>query len=81
MNADGSRRTQLTYDGKAHLGPHWSPDGTKIVFVRGVMPNGQRVFVMNADGSGTPTQLTNVSPDNNGRFASATWGLVRVNAP
>ena len=33
--------------------PFWSPDGEKIGFVRG-----RDIFVMNADGSGTPVNLT-----------------------
>jgi hypothetical protein len=59
MDADGSDLKQLTAD---HVGVHsgqpaWSPDGTRIAFVRGasvpttliVRPGS--VFVMNADGS------------------------------
>jgi Tol biopolymer transport system component len=32
INADGTGLTQITHDGRAHIAPHWSPDGTHIVF-------------------------------------------------
>src|SRR5262245_26487911 len=57
-----------------------------IPFVRPVNPAGQdpigqQVFVMNPDGTtGVPTQLTSVASDT-GRYLSASWGLLRVNAP
>ncbi len=52
MNPDGSDRRRLTFD-PAHDGnPAWSPDGTKIAFVRLSGPNNHgEIFVMNADGS------------------------------
>jgi len=34
MNLDGSRQSQLTSDGKFHFLPHFSPDGTKVVYTR-----------------------------------------------
>jgi TolB protein len=49
--------------------PNWSPDGEKIVYTRfdaGDDPNrpsSQEIFVVNADGSGTPEQLTLNSSD------------------
>jgi len=49
MNADGSAQANLSRslaDEKAHA---WSPDGTKIVFLR---QNDDRLYVMNADGTG-----------------------------
>ncbi len=65
MDADGSNRRQLTQlrrptsseDGE----PVWSPDGTRIAFVRlnstAKPRNGHAVFVINADGTGV-RQLT-----------------------
>jgi Tol biopolymer transport system component len=54
MNADGSAQTNLSHslaDEKAHA---WSPDGTKIAFLR---QNDNHLYVMNADGTGV-AQLT-----------------------
>jgi dipeptidyl aminopeptidase/acylaminoacyl peptidase len=56
MRADGSEQTQLTF-GPDSRGPSFSPDGSTIVFERGT-PSGARIWVMNADGSGTPQQLS-----------------------
>jgi Tol biopolymer transport system component len=37
--------------------PSWSPDGTKIAYASGEVSSSS-IWVMNSDGSGTPTQLT-----------------------
>jgi hypothetical protein len=51
-DADGSNRVQIT-DGSAwDRLPAWSPDGTKLAFLRGYEWNGSQVYVANADGSG-----------------------------
>ena len=47
MNPDGSQQTRLTNNAADDTDPNWSPDGTKIAFMRGY--NG--VYLMNADGS------------------------------
>jgi Tol biopolymer transport system component len=64
MNANGSNKHQLTGCAPADevpcaagddFGPAWSPDGTKIAFLRDLRFIGtddRPVFVMNADGSG-----------------------------
>ena len=69
MNADGSNQRQLTGCGPADPAPcqagddwgtAWSPDGSKIAFLRdltGLGISDRPVFVMNADGS-NPTRIT-----------------------
>jgi Tol biopolymer transport system component len=53
MNADGSNPTRLTDTSTLGRYPSWSRDGRQIVFRRGI-----DIAVINADGSGTPRQLT-----------------------
>ena len=58
MDADGSNRTNLTNDVDAYKYPSWSPDSSKIVFVKS-----SEIWVMNSDGSNqtqisNPTQIT-----------------------
>jgi TolB protein len=55
MNIDGSGLTQITTDGRS-TEPAWSPDGSKIVFIRRVKSPSDPwrqtdVFSMNADGT------------------------------
>jgi uncharacterized repeat protein (TIGR01451 family) len=56
MNVDGTNQTKLTTIQQTHDGPtndfdpRWSPDGTKIMVLRGTT-NASAVHVMNADGS------------------------------
>src|SRR5688572_15781538 len=58
VNPDGSQRAQLT-NNPSDLAPAWSPDGTRIAFMRKETPpcrtsqcEGYDTWVMNADGSG-----------------------------
>ena len=56
MDADGSDRTQLTFNALDDEHPAWSPDGSQIAFERDFDPiRGQvdyDLFTMDADGSG-----------------------------
>jgi len=71
INADGSERRRLTLDPAQDADPAWSPDGTKIAFVRHSGPNNHgEIFVMNADGS-DQRRLTLVNQHRNDR--SPTW--------
>lgn len=50
-------------DGDKHQ-PAWSPDGRRIVYVApGGADEGLNLWVMNADGSGTPQELTSMKAD------------------
>lgn len=70
MNADGTGKTRLTTTPVVEYGPTWSPDGTKIAFVRrsATDANERDIFVMNADGT-RESQLT----DDNGRELVPQW--------
>jgi len=61
MNADGSGFQQLTNNNFADIQPHFSPDGSKIVFTSDRDGN-EEIYEMNADGTGV-TRLTNNSAD------------------
>jgi dipeptidyl aminopeptidase/acylaminoacyl peptidase len=66
IRAAGGTTRQLTTGGSDNT-PAWSPDGTKIAFTR-LGSGGPHIFVMNANGSGTPRDLgpglkPNWSPD------------------
>jgi Tol biopolymer transport system component len=61
LYTDGGGITQLTSGGQ-DVKPCWSPDGTKVAFVRQVALNGfGNIYVIDADGSNL-TQLTNSAP-------------------
>lgn len=56
INADGTDLTNITNNPAQDGGAEWSPDGTKIAFLRDFAFSPE-VFVMNADGTGQ-TRLT-----------------------
>lgn len=63
MNADGSDQTRLTNNTDLDSRPSFSPDGSRIVFVRSLFVNFQsnyEIYVINADGT-NETRLTNHS--------------------
>jgi Tol biopolymer transport system component len=80
MNVDGSGKVQIT-TGPVHGDhPTWSPDGTRIAFLR-YWPQKEAICVMNADGSGlrqvTPeltTVLTGYGYEAFKWYVSPTWG-------
>ena len=51
MSADGSGQRQLKFGPGDDFGAAWSPDGTRIAFVRDLGTPDRPVMVMNADGS------------------------------
>ncbi|HSR30384.1 MAG TPA: DUF885 family protein, partial [Anaerolineae bacterium] len=61
MNADGSDVTCLSRTGQRETRPDWSPDGSRIAYVRRLGHSNHEIFVVSADGSGA-TRLTN-KPD------------------
>jgi len=55
MNSDGTVRTVLTHNPAADIQPTWSPDGTRIAFVRNLYQEGANeldLYVVRIDGSG-----------------------------
>jgi TolB protein len=64
VNPDGTGLAQLTHEpaGIAARWPAWSPDGSRILFVRFNPSNGMgRIWIMNADGTG-PRQFASDTP-------------------
>ena len=62
MDADGSNQMRLTHTAESDYQATWSPDGNKIAFTRfNATSTSSQIFVTNADGSGTATDLTNGS--------------------
>ncbi|MGH3088542.1 MAG: Ig-like domain-containing protein, partial [Rubrobacteraceae bacterium] len=63
----GASVTQLTFNDWSDTGPKWSPDGTKIAFVRGFGAGNinSEIYVMNANGLAQTRLTNNNDPDNN----------------
>jgi Tol biopolymer transport system component len=51
INADGTGLNQITHDGTGHALPHWSPDGTHIVFATNSELNTAVIATVRADGT------------------------------
>ena len=51
MNVDGSNQQRLTNTTENETFALWSPDGTKILFIRQISTNVRQIWTMNADGS------------------------------
>ncbi len=72
VNPDGTGLAQLTHEptGIAARWPGWSPDGSRILFVRFNLSNFMgRIWIMNADGTG-PRQLVSDAPGHSDLQAS-----------
>jgi TolB protein len=67
MWTDGTHVVRLTFGTLAATQPAFSPDGSKIAFVRWTGPGTSVIAVMNRDGSA----LTSLSPDGGQAFAPA----------
>jgi uncharacterized repeat protein (TIGR01451 family) len=59
VNTDGSGLMQITTNAVNDTQPTFSPDGSKIAFVRQLSGSNWDIFVKNADGTGAETNLTN----------------------
>jgi len=51
-------RTRIAASSDAERTPAWSPDGTKLYYVRGGTVGGLRIMVAASDGSGSPDTVT-----------------------
>ena len=68
MNADGSNVKRIVDDPEYDVGPQWSPDGRKIVFMTGRNGNFD-VYDTNADGTGQ----RNLTPDYDKSDGAPVW--------
>jgi Tol biopolymer transport system component len=67
---DGSHLAQITSsgDGTLSFGPMWSPDGSRLLFIRGTeLRSAMDVWIVKADGT-NPVQVTH-SPAGYGGYA------------
>lgn len=70
MNADGSNVRRIVDDPEYDVGPQWSPDGRKMLFMTGRNGNFD-VYEMNADG----TEQRNLTPDYDRSDGAPVWSL------
>lgn len=55
MDADGSNKIQVTFNGAANFAPYWFPDGNRILFCSNVNDPNKRnfdIYMINLDGTG-----------------------------
>lgn len=71
VDADGTDLRRLTTNAFNDEFPAWSPDGTKIAFASD-RDGDYEIYVMNADGTGSPVNLTN---DPTCDDKSPAWGI------
>jgi Tol biopolymer transport system component len=66
MNADGTRKRQITNNGAANFGPFFHPDNRRIIFASNMGDTKGRnfdLYMINLDGSGLERITTNESFD------------------
>jgi hypothetical protein len=68
MNSDGGNQTRLTNNPALDAAPHWSPDGTKIVFFSDRTGGGD-IYVMNANGTNQTRLTTTAGLDLSPKFS------------
>ena len=71
IDPDGSGDAQLTFGEKPSRSPAWSPDGSKIAFIRGNKPSS--LFIMNADGTDKTLIQRRISKHRYYFFSSPAW--------
>jgi hypothetical protein len=70
MNTDGSEQVRLTNNQVWDWEPHFSPDGSKIVYNSTSLDNNADIYIMNADGSGQVNLTNNPAKEMDPCFSS-----------
>ncbi len=79
MAADGSRKKEVTHNGKANFAPYWHPDGRRIIFASNMNdPRGRNfdLFLIHGDGTGLEQVTFNDTFDGFPMFSRAGDKLV-----
>jgi Tol biopolymer transport system component len=71
MDPEGTGVTRITSD-EVDADPAWSPDGSRIVFVRGFWAKNAGIYVMAADGT-EPQRITDGGSDVDGSDVGPAW--------